>query len=151
CETCGGTLACPHKSLRWPILNLSMSDLPGIPVIDIRRSGPVGLATAHRATMEALRTACIGGFPPLLRSLPPAADAVALQWLQRSAPPYSAEIAAIASLAHGPGVFMINTSYEWACTAGSHERGDVGPRLVRTLDWPFAGLGRAVMVARQTG
>src|SRR5215470_5238499 len=128
-----------------------MSELPGIPVIDIRASDPVALARIHRATMETLRTTCIGCFPPLLRSLMPAADVVARHWLQRSASPYSAEIAAIADLANGPGVFMINTSYEWACTAGSHDCGDAGPLLVRTLDWPFAGLGRAVMVARQAG
>lgn len=128
-----------------------MSDLPNIQVVDIRGSGPVALATARRATVEELRRACIACLPPLARRLMPAADVVARQWLNRSASPYSAEVAAIANLVGEPGVFMINTSYEWACTAAAHQGSGPGPILLRTLDWPFAGLGRTLTAARQSG
>src|SRR5262249_60435679 len=40
----------------------------------------------------------------------------------------------------------------WGCTTGAADdpvRG--GTTLLRTLDWPFDGLGRAVVVARQRG
>ncbi len=40
----------------------------------------------------------------------------------------------------------LNISTEWACTTAV-----AGGRLVRTLDWPLAGLGREVVVARRIG
>jgi hypothetical protein len=79
------------------------------------------------------------------------ADALARQWLERSASPYVAEVRAIAALADGPGVFIVNTAYEWACTVATHGAGTAAPMLVRTLDWPFPGLGRGLTVARQAG
>ena len=47
------------------------------------------------------------------------------------------------------GVWFLNGSYQWGCTARA--RDDDAPWLVRTLDWPFPGLGRHVEVARMTG
>src|SRR5262249_40440392 len=43
-----------------------------------------------------------------------------------------------------------NYSYEWGCTTGAAPDGD-GVTLMRTLDWPFDGLGRALVVMRQQG
>jgi hypothetical protein len=55
----------------------------------------------------------------------------------------------MAEIAGRPGVWFVNASYEWGCTA----RIDVEPLPVlrRTLDWPFPGLGRHVEVALQDG
>jgi len=47
---------------------------------------------------------------------------------------------------------MLNLCYEWGCTsavAGAPE--GRGVRMMRTLDWPLDGLGRNVVVSRQTG
>ena len=47
---------------------------------------------------------------------------------------------------------MLNMSYEWCCSAGvGADPAGIGNRLLRTLDWPMPGLGRAVVVARQEG
>jgi hypothetical protein len=89
--------------------------------------------------------------PPAAAPLVRLADTLARRWLERSASPYVAEVAAIAALADGPGVFVVNTAYEWACTVATKSGGTTAPVLVRTLDWPFAGLGRGLTVARQAG
>ena len=59
---------------------------------------------------------------------------------------------AIAAIAGAAGVHLLNTSYEWGCTAlaAPAPTGD-SARLLRTLDWPYPGLGRMVEVVRQKG
>jgi hypothetical protein len=48
--------------------------------------------------------------------------------------------------------FLLNYSYEWGCTtAAAHDPSAGGTTLLRTLDWPFDGLGRALVVVRQQG
>ena len=100
--------------------------------------------------MDELRAACLRGLPPGSGAVVRLADKLARRWLERSASPYTGEVVEIARLASGPGAFIINTSYEWACTVATPQR-DGAPMLVRTLDWTFPGLGRGVTVARQRG
>jgi hypothetical protein len=122
--------------------------LPAIPVIDVRDGGPVAHAKLQRERMLALRDACFYFLPGAVR-LAPVLDKVSSKWLARTPSPYLDEIAAIAGLAPGGGVWFVNASYEWGCTT----RVDAAPvpRLWRTLDWPFPGLGRHVEVALQDG
>jgi hypothetical protein len=122
--------------------------LPPIPVIDVRRGGPVAHATLRREPMTALRDACFS-FLPGMSGVAPVLDRVSSRWLARTPSPYIGEIAAIAGLISGGGVWFVNTSYEWGCTT----RVDAAPvpRLWRTLDWPFPGLGKHVEVALQDG
>lgn len=127
------------------------STLPPIPLCDIRDSGPVALAERRREAMAALRSACLGSLPAPVRALVPLGDALARQWLARSCSPYKEEIRLIAKVLGGAGTYLINTSYEWACTAATRHEGKEAPVLVRTLDWPFAGLGRGALVAWQQG
>lgn len=75
-----------------------------------------------------------------------AADAVSRGWLGRTGNPYLAELDAMADVLGEPGLHMLNVSYEWGCTAGTG-----GGRLLRTLDWPFHGLGRHVAVLDTEG
>jgi hypothetical protein len=98
--------------------------------------------------MAALRDACFSLLPGM-RGLAPVLDRVSSAWLARTPSPYLEEIAAISTLIAGGGVWFVNASYEWGCTT----RIDAGPapRLWRTLDWPFPGLGRHVEVALQDG
>jgi len=120
-----------------------------IPVVDVRRGGPVEHARFQRKRMLALRDACFSIVPGPLRGLAPALDRLSSVWLARSLSPYVEEIAAISDLAPGSGIWFVNTSYEWGCTT----RIDAAPMpfLRRTLDWPFPGLGRYVEVALQDG
>ena len=57
------------------------------------------------------------------------------------------------TIAHGlkrPGIWLLHGAYLFGCTALADETAD-GPRLRRTLDWPFPGLGRLVEVVRRRG
>src|SRR3954470_19895403 len=126
--------------------------LPAIRVFDAREVGPVGFARARRAEMLALREACIGPLTPLARPALAGIDRMAQLWLHRSGSPYANEVDAIAAIADAAGVHLLNTSYEWGCTAlaAPAPTGD-SARLLRTLDWSYPGLGRMVEVLRQTG
>ena len=79
-------------------------------------------------------------------------DGLSRRWLARSQNPYRDEIAAIAERVGRPGMVLLNLSFEWTCTSGvaGARRGN-GSRLLRTLDWQLAGLGRAVVVAGREG
>jgi hypothetical protein len=127
-----------------------MPSRPAIPVIDVRAGGPVALAAERLADLDELRSYCLAYLPAAVRPFVPLADTIARRWLARTASPYKAEIAEIAAIARAPGVYLVNTSYEWGCTAAMCHGGGA-PLLLRTLDWPFAGLGRKVVVARQKG
>lgn len=125
--------------------------LPSIPVIDVREGGPVELAARHRDALDRLRRLCFGSLPAPVRPLLPVADKLARDWLARNRSPYAGEVAAIAGLLGAPGAYLLNTSYEWACTTACISAGDGAPALLRTLDWRFAGLGREMVVACQDG
>src|SRR5919202_6629102 len=123
--------------------------LPPIPLVDAR-SDP--LAAAGPDAVRKLRDAVFGPFKPVVVPALPVADRIARRWLARSASPYLAELEAIAAHTRIHVVYAINLSYEYGCTTLA--RGDApgsAPTLRRTLDWPFLGLGRAVIVARRSG
>jgi hypothetical protein len=128
----------------------SPARLAPIPIVDIRDDGPVRHATEGRARARALRDKCVAWLPPVAASLLPAMDAVTRRWLRRSRSPYWAEIHAIAAALGFPGIWFLNGCYQWGCTALACEQGDA-PWLVRTLDWPFPGLGRHLEVAQMHG
>jgi hypothetical protein len=130
------------------VRSVTSEGLPVIRVIDVRDGGPVAHARLRREPMTALRDTCFS-FLPGLRSVAPALDRLSSKWLVRTPSPYLDEIAAIAGLIPGGGVWFLNASYEWGCTA----RVDAAPApcLRRTLDWVFPGLGRNVEVALQDG
>jgi hypothetical protein len=124
------------------------SRLPAIPVIDVRHGGPVAHARLRRQPMMALRDACFSTVPGF-RIAAPMLDRLSSALLARTPSPYLDEIAAIDGLVAGGGVWFVNASYEWGCTTRIDSA--PAPRLWRTLDWPFPGLGRHVEVALQDG
>ena len=128
----------------------SAVELASIPVIDVRDGGPARHAAESRARARALRDECVGWLPRLAARSLPALDSVTCRWLLRSRSHYAAEISAIASELGFPGIWFLNGCYQWGCTALACEQAG-GPWLVRTLDWPFPGLGRHVEVARMRG
>jgi hypothetical protein len=127
----------------------SGQSLPPIAVIDARAGGPVEHAIAGRLRARALRDDCLAWFPRAAAPLVPVLDRVARMWLERSNAPYLSEVRAIAAALGFPGVWFLNGAYQWCCTTLA--RDEDTPWLVRTLDWPFAGLGRHAEVARLRG
>jgi hypothetical protein len=127
-----------------------MSALPVIPVIDVRDGGPIRHARERAHSAQGLRDDCLAWFPPLAAPMLPAMDRLARRWLVRSRSPYVGDIEAIAASLGFPGIWLLNGSYQWGCTALAREEDGV-PWLARTLDWPFPGLGRRAEVARMRG
>lgn len=123
---------------------------PALPVVDIRDGGPPHHARQSASKARALRDACLAIFPPPVLSALPVLDWAAQRWLKRSRSPYVLEIARIAEILDFSGVWLLNASYQWACTSLAREQDGV-PWLARTLDWPFRGLGRHAEVARMRG
>jgi hypothetical protein len=128
----------------------AMEQLPAIPLIDLRDGGPVGHAERNAVAARALRDACLKFFPRAALPFVPAFDRISQRWLERSRSPYLAEIARIAEALGFSGVWLLNASYQWGCTARASDEAGV-PWLLRTLDWPFHGLGRHAEVARMHG
>lgn len=124
--------------------------LPLIPVVDIRDGGPPRHARQSAAQARGLRDACLRFFPRAARPLVPALDRLSRRALERAGSPYVAEIAQIAATLDLSGVWLLNASYQWGCTARADEENGV-PWLVRTLDWPFRGLGRFTEIAHMAG
>ena len=128
----------------------AMERLPAIPLIDLRDGGPVGHAERNAAAARALRDACLAFFPGVVQRFVPALDRISQRWLSRSRSPYLPEIARIAEALGFSGVWLLNASYQWGCTARASDEDGV-PWLLRTLDWPFHGLGRHAEVAHMQG
>ncbi len=141
-------------SIERPLVNSSavaaMADLVSIPVSDVREGGPVRHAIDGRVRARALRDDCLTFLPPPVRSLLPAMDALTRRWLRRSRSPYVGDVEAIAAALGFAGIWFLNGSYAWACTAVARDE-HASPWLARTLDWPFPGLGRHVEVAHMRG
>jgi hypothetical protein len=124
--------------------------LPAIPFVDIRDGGPPRHARENPAQARALRDSCLAIFPAGVQPLVPALDWLSRQSLKRSRSPYVGEVADIAEALGVSGVWVLNASYQWGCTARATEEDGV-PWLARTLDWPFRGLGRHTELARMCG
>jgi hypothetical protein len=127
-----------------------ISPASAIPLVDIRNGGPPQHARRSGERARALRDACLSFFPRAALPLVPALDWASHRWLSRSRSPYVAEVAEIAATLGFSGVWLLNASYQWGCTSLAREDDGV-PWLVRTLDWPFRGLGRYAEVALMRG
>jgi len=127
-----------------------MTVLQHIPIMDLRDGGPPRHAQQSADKALALRDACLGFLPRAMLPLVPILDSVSRHWLARSSSPYLPEIAQIAGTLGFSGVWLLNASYQWGCTSLAREENGV-PWLLRTLDWPFPGLGRYAEVAHMQG
>jgi hypothetical protein len=124
--------------------------LAPIPIVDVRDGGLVRHAAEDRARARALRDDCVDWLPRVAAGLLPTMDLITRRWLLRSRSPYAAEVHAIAAELGIPGIWFLNGCYQWGCTTLACEQSGA-PWLVRTLDWPFPGLGRHLEVARMPG
>ncbi|MEF3366776.1 hypothetical protein V3H18_09550 [Methylocystis sp. 9N] len=122
-----------------------------IPLLDVRDGGPIAHAQTRIDAAAALRKACLGMMEPMSRICLTPIDRIAANWLKRSGSAYRAELEHIVSILGAPGAMTLNMSYLFACTTQAYEDEYGLPRIRRTLDWPFQGLGRAVEIAWQQG
>jgi hypothetical protein len=122
-----------------------------IPFLDVRDGGPIAHAKARLGAAVALRNACLGAVAPVGHVALSPIDRLATKWLKRSASAYRNELEHVASILGFPGAMTLNMSYLFACTTQAYEGPDGLPRIRRTLDWPFHGLGQAVEMAWQSG
>jgi hypothetical protein len=128
-----------------------MNPLPAIPIVDIRDGGAPDHARLSAIKARALRDACLRFFPGAAVPLIPALDWLSRHALKRSCSPYFGEVAEIAAALDGlSGVWLLNASYQWGCTARAGDEDGV-PWLLRTLDWPFRGLGQYTEIAHMRG
>ena len=120
-----------------------------ITVHNIGTGGAAGLAAAAPGHLRQLyRNAQWLYTPPVVL----AGDMLSQRWLERANNPYLDEIRAVQDLLPGRGAYLLNMSYEWACTASvAPDPGGIGMRLCRTLDWKLRGLGETLLMARQSG
>ncbi len=121
-----------------------------IPFLDLREGGPVAHAMNRAHAAAALRDACLGRLAPVSGVCLSPIDRLASKWLRRSATKYQAELEYIAEIL-GVGALTLNMAYLFACTTQAYAGPDGLPRIRRTLDWPFQGLGQAVEMAWQSG
>ncbi len=126
-----------------------MDGRPEIPLFEIGSGGGRAIFAAEPVRAHALIASARRMYTPPVMAL---ADKLSVAWLARSANPHRAEIAEIGVRVGRPGAAMLNLSFEWACTTSAvADPTGPGNRLLRTLDWPFHGLGRNVVVARESG
>jgi len=120
-----------------------------IPYFDVSDGGPVDLCRLAPERLEALIAAGRIHYGSASLTI---GDRISRTWLARAQNPYVEEIDRIAETVGTAGAFLLNLSYEWTCTTGiGRDPSGPGNRLLRTLDWPLDGLGRNVVVARQSG
>ncbi len=124
-----------------------MTGLRKIPLIEVgERGAPAILENAeHRAGAERLIAAGRRMLtPPGLHVM----EHFSRRWAERGQSPYLDDVRAACGQLPVGGWFM-NMSYEWGCTTGvAEDPGARGMRMLRTLDWPFHGMGREIVVAR---
>jgi hypothetical protein len=135
--------------MNFPVKPASLQQLPEIPIVDLEGADLAELARRERQRAAALLGVGHEAYPGWVLKF---GDKRSRLWLARQHNPYLHEIDEIAGQLGAAGPYLLNISYEWACTTGAdrdHNRG--GSRMLRVLDWPLSGLGRHVVVARLRG
>lgn len=125
--------------------------LPAIPVIDARGAAEPAVMSAL-AEPARLRLVLDAGDRTYTRLGVRLAEERSRVLSARLASPYADAVRQVDRAVGRRGAYLLNHSYEWGCTSGAAADPDGGGAiLLRTLDWPFDGLGRALVVVRQAG
>jgi len=123
--------------------------LPAIPVLDARCAAPAAATARARPDLVAdLFRSAARRYTPVGMAL---GDALSRRWLERNRNPYLADMSSVDDLVGRRGAYLLNCSYEWACTSGVRADPGGAATLARVLDWDLGGLGRNLVVARQAG
>lgn len=127
----------------------SPAGLPAIPVVELRAAGPVALLETHADYAALLLSSARRRYTGAFCSL---GGRLSRRWLDRSQNPFGHEIEAVAARLGTAAAHFLNLSYEWGCSTGAGpDPAGRGNRMLRTLDWPLDGVGRALVAARQSG
>ncbi|PPR63368.1 MAG: hypothetical protein CFH10_00554 [Alphaproteobacteria bacterium MarineAlpha4_Bin2] len=122
--------------------------LPSIPLVDIGSGGPIALFESEPArALEIIRLGRKQYGAKIIGGL----DEMSRLWSSYAGNAYNDEITEIAAKLPR-GAWFMNLCLEWGCTSGVMEDPKLpGMRLLRTLDWPFHGLGQNLVIAKQAG
>ncbi len=122
--------------------------LPTIPLINIGNGSMAELLTDERdRALDLVRSGSRMLTPPVLWML----DVLSKRWAHRARNPYLPEMRQVAARLP-TGAWFMNIAYEWGCSTGVGPSGETrAPIMIRTLDWPFHGMGRNLVVAQQEG
>lgn len=117
-----------------------------IPLVDLKEQGHDVLVDLFNENVKTLLAAGRKAYTPIFYWI---ADPISKRFLKRTHNPYSQEIERVANKIKLPGIYALNISFEWGCTAGvSKNTENNGVELLRVLDWPLDGLGANCVVAR---
>lgn len=122
-----------------------MTTLTEIAVHDLGDRGPIALLQREE---EAAREIINAGRKQFTSPVITAMDWASRAWARRVNAPYLEEVEAASEMALPRGLWFMNYAFEWGCTTRATDDPAGGVRLLRTLDWPFHGLGRHLAVAR---
>ena len=122
-----------------------------IPVIDVPADAEPAIVSTLAAPdrLAALLRSARRTYTPLGLHV---ADDLSRRWAVRAAGPYAGAVAEVERIMGRRGAYLLNHSYEWGCTTAAVPDPVMGGcTLLRTLDWPFDGLGEALVVTRWPG
>lgn len=125
-----------------------MTALPDIPFEDLGNSGWDKLLHRHRdRAQELIRQGRKLVHPMPLQAL----DGLSRRWAQKCDHHHYATITRMAKNMPS-GLWFMNFCYEWGCTTRVGLDANSGkPIMLRSLDWPFDGIGRTVVMAKKNG
>ena len=122
--------------------------LPKIPLVEIGNGGPLALFESNPQRATKLIQLSHEQYGERVITL---LDWFSRAWSRHTNNTHTAEIAHIANKLP-PGVWFMNLCLEWGCTSGiMKDPIRPGMQMLRTLDWPFHGLGENLVIAQQTG
>ena len=130
---------------------MTNSCLQPIPVIQVAAQDEPALAAlrAEPGRLAALFASGRKSYTPIGLRL---ADDASRKWSRRVISPYAGVVDHVDRMIGAKGAYLLNYAYEWGCTTGAlDDAAQGGPTLMRVLDWPFHGLGRALVVTRSNG
>ena len=91
-----------------------------IPLVDVRRGGPVAHTRARVAAAAALRELCLAPVPRWSRHVCLSSiDHIAAKWLRSSVSTYGEDLRDVARILGFPGALTLNMSYLFACTTSA--------------------------------
>lgn len=125
-----------------------MTNLPEIPFERLGRQGWDALLHRHRdRALDLIRSG-----RELVKPIPlTALDGLSRRWAQKCDHHHYDLITRMARDMPN-GLWFMNFCYEWGCTTRVGHEPDTGlPRMLRSLDWPFDGIGRNVVMAEKDG
>lgn len=125
-----------------------MSNLPEIPFERLGQNGWDELLRRHRnRTLDLIESGRKLVHPVPIRAL----DGLSRRWAQKCDHHHFDLISKMAKDMPS-GLWFMNFCYEWGCTTRVGLHPDTGlPVMLRSLDWPFDGIGRNIVMVEKDG